>query len=101
MKIYTRVVMSLKTGNVLEADSYEYKGPVVECKGGGKSPSTPEAPPTPPKPATGKEVTAATTEAVGDQQRRVKAYFGQQGSILTSPLGAQQTQQQGKSLLGM
>lgn len=33
MKIYRKLVLDLQTGNVLEEDSYEYGGPVVECKG--------------------------------------------------------------------
>ena len=31
MKIYTKVVIDLKTGNVLEEKSFEYTGPVAEC----------------------------------------------------------------------
>jgi len=34
MKIYTKVVLNL-CGEVIEEDSYEYVGPVAECKGGG------------------------------------------------------------------
>lgn len=102
MKIYTRVVFDMETLQVLEADSFEYEGPLALCGGGGgggkgKSPSVP---PPPPKPATGKDATAATTEAVDDQQRRAKRNLGQMGTVLTSPLGAQATQQQGKTLLG-
>lgn len=37
MKIYTRVVMSLFDGKILEADAIEYSGPVAECKGGSTS----------------------------------------------------------------
>lgn len=35
MKIYTRVVIDMKTGNVVEEDSYEYSGPVALCGGSG------------------------------------------------------------------
>lgn len=98
MKVFTRTVMNWD-GSILEQDSEEYCGPVALCGGGGKS-STPPAPPTPAKPATGRESTAATTQAVEDQQNKVKQSMGQQGTILTSPLGAQPVQQQGKSLLG-
>lgn len=34
MKIITKVVISIKTGEVLECESYEYQGPVAQCKGG-------------------------------------------------------------------
>lgn len=105
MKIYTRVEMDMASGAVTHEESFEYEGPVVLCGGGGggggKGGSAPSPPPTPAKPATGREATAATTEAVDEQQRRVKASLGQQGTILTSPLGAQATNQQGKTLLGM
>ena len=43
MKIYTRVVIDMATSAVLEADWYEYDGPVAECKGkGGKAPKAPD-----------------------------------------------------------
>ena len=101
MRVYTRVVMDWD-GNVTDSESFEYDGPVALCGGGGGgkggAPSAP--PPAPAKPATGREATAATTEAVDEQSRKVKASMGQQGTILTSPLGAQAPQQQGKTLLG-
>ena len=31
MKIYTRVVLDIETGKVLEEESYEYQGPVAQC----------------------------------------------------------------------
>lgn len=99
MKVFTRTVMNWE-GSILEQDSEEYSGPVALCGGGGGKGSTPAPPPAPAKPATGREATAATTQAVEDQQNKVKQSMGQQGTILTSPLGAQPVQQQGKSLLG-
>lgn len=39
MKIYRRLVLSLE-GEVLEEDSYEYSGPVAECKGGSSTTTT-------------------------------------------------------------
>lgn len=100
MKVFTRTVMNWD-GSILEQDSEEYSGPVALCGGGGGGKgSTPAPPPAPAKPATGREATAATTQAAEDQQNKVKQNMGQQGTILTSPLGAQPVQQQGKSLLG-
>ena len=100
MKVFTRTVMDWD-GSILEQDSEEYSGPVALCGGGGGGKgSTPAPPPAPAKPATGREATAATTQAVEDQKNRVKQSMGQQGTILTSPLGAQPVQQHGKSLLG-
>lgn len=42
MKIYTRCVIDMATSEILEADSYEYTGPVAECKKGGKAPKAPD-----------------------------------------------------------
>lgn len=42
MKVYTRVVIDMATSEVLEADFYEYDGPVAECKKGGKAPKAPD-----------------------------------------------------------
>lgn len=101
MKIYERLVMDWD-GNVLEEQSFDYQGELALCGGGGgkggSSPSPP--PPTPPKPATEKDVTANANAAVEDQRQKAKKYLGQQGTILTSALGAAQDQQGGKKLLG-
>ena len=35
MKIYTKVVIDMKTGHVVESDSLEYDGPIAKCNGGG------------------------------------------------------------------
>lgn len=35
MKIYNRVVIDIKSGEVIEEDSYEYSGPIIALKGGG------------------------------------------------------------------
>ena len=34
MKIYTRIVMDMKTGAIEESDSFEYEGPVASCDPG-------------------------------------------------------------------
>ena len=102
MKIYERLVMDWE-GNVLEETSFDYQGSVALCGGGGGGKGkTPEPPPTPPKPATEKGTTAAANEAVADQDAKRKKYMGQQGTILTSPLGSAPAQGQtgGKKLLG-
>jgi hypothetical protein len=99
MKIYERIVLDWD-GNVLEETSFDYQGDVALCGGGGGKGSTPSPPPTPPKPATEKDMTAAANDAVADQDAKRKKYMGQQGTILTSALGAAQDQQGGKKLLG-
>ncbi len=99
MKIYERLVMDWD-GNVLEEQGFEYEGPVALCGGGGGKGSTPKPPPPPPKPATEKNTTAAANEAVADQDAKRKKYMGQQGTILTSPLGAAPAPGQTKTLLG-
>jgi|GEM_PF-810122 len=40
MKIYRSITFDMKTGAVIAEDSYEYSGPVAECKGKGGSSST-------------------------------------------------------------
>ena len=35
--IHTKLVIDMRTGNVLEDEAYWYDGPVAECKGGGSS----------------------------------------------------------------
>ncbi|KKU98300.1 MAG: hypothetical protein UY28_C0004G0038 [Candidatus Amesbacteria bacterium GW2011_GWB1_48_13] len=40
MRVYIRIVVDIKSGRVLEADSYEYEGQVAECKGGGGGTTT-------------------------------------------------------------
>ena len=100
MKISTRIVMDWD-GNVLEETSFDYQGDVALCGGGGGGKGkTPKAPPAPPKPATEKGTTAAANEAVAEQDAKRKKYMGQQGTILTSPLGAAPAPGQGKQLLG-
>jgi len=34
MKIYTKVTISMDTGEVLDSESYEHDGPIAACKGG-------------------------------------------------------------------
>ena len=102
MKIYERIILDWD-GAVLEEESFEYTGPLALCGGGGggKKSKTPEPPPPAPKPAVAKDVTAAATEAMNDQDRRRKRYMGQAGTVLTSPLGASGGQAPtGKTMLG-
>jgi hypothetical protein len=40
MKVYTRTVMDMASGQLLEADSIEHSGSVAECKGGGGTQQT-------------------------------------------------------------
>lgn len=42
MKVYTRVVVDMASGQIEEADCYEYNGPVDLCKGKGKAPKAPD-----------------------------------------------------------
>lgn len=37
MKVYTRVVIDMATGETVEEESHEYSGPVDKCKGGGST----------------------------------------------------------------
>jgi len=42
MKVYRKVVIDIETGQTISEDSYEYNGPIAECKGGGKGRSSTE-----------------------------------------------------------
>jgi len=100
MKIYERIILDWD-GAVLEEESFEYAGPLALCGGGGKKSKTPEPPPPTPKPAVAKDVTAAATEAMNEQDTRRKRYMGQAGTVLTSPLGASSgPAPTGKTMLG-
>lgn len=35
MKVYTKLVIDIETGKTIEEESFEYDGPIAECKGGG------------------------------------------------------------------
>lgn len=37
MKIYNKVVIDIETGEIIKEDSFDYHGPVAECKGGGST----------------------------------------------------------------
>ena len=37
MKIYTKIVLNMDTLEVIEEESFDYTGPVAECKGGGST----------------------------------------------------------------
>ena len=80
MKIYTRVVLDMATSEILEADFYEYAGPVAECKKGGKKPATPDP----------VAVTRAQTESNQDTAaynaaiNRTSTYTPQGSSVFTN-----------------
>ena len=88
MKVYTRVVIDMATSEVLEADWYEYDGPVAECKKGGKAPKAPDP----------NVVSAAQTQSNQDTAaynaalNRVSTYTPQGSSVFsttgTDPTGA-------------
>jgi len=40
MRVFTRIVMDMGTGAVLESESFEHTGPVSLCKGGGSNSTT-------------------------------------------------------------
>ena len=99
MKIYTRIIIDFDSLRTIEADSFEYAGPVAECGGGGgkSAPSVPAAPEPEPMP-TAEEKKDPVSQAVRDaEQQRIRARRGLAGTILTSPLG---TTGAGKTLLG-
>ena len=84
MKIYSKIIWD-KDFNILDEESFEYKGPVAECMGGFFSP-----PPPPPPPA------ASQTGRRGRGRKRTAAGRGRGVLIQTrSPLGITDPEQLG------
>ena len=107
MKIYSKLILDMETGAVLDAEAEDYFGPVAECKGGGKGSSAVPAPPAAPKaPVTPKSQIDAlralralrTTTA---DKRKKAAAAGITTGVLTSPTGLENPAEiQTKKLLG-
>lgn len=75
MRIYKRIVIDIATNRVLEADSYEYDGPVAMLKGGGGA-----IIPAPEPPAEDdKEIQAAKER----ENLRIARLKGRQSTVLT------------------
>tara|TARA_R100000306_G_C4291540_1_gene100323 strand:- start:170 stop:535 length:366 start_codon:yes stop_codon:yes gene_type:complete len=103
MKIYSKIIWD-KDFNILEEESSEYNGPVVECMGGFFSPPPPPPPPpySPPPPPP----TAPTYPGAAAKRRRGRTLTaaGRGRGVLIksrSPLGITDPEQLGarKSLL--
>ena len=97
MKIYNKIVWD-KDGNVIEEDSYEYSGPVTECRPSRPTPPPPApyVPPPPPPPAPAPEpepivpdVTNPSTPEGKKQQssEQRKRRSGRTGQQQTGTLG--------------
>ena len=82
MKIYTRAVFNWD-GEMLEADWYEYDGPIAHCGGGGKAPAAPDP-----------NVTSAAQTKSNKETAAFNAALGS-GSTFT-PLGNQTSTYRGK-----
>ena len=94
MKIYSKIIWD-KDFNILDEESFEYKGPVAECMGGFFSPPPPPPPPPPvfaPPPAPA----ASQTGRRGRGRKRTAAGRGRGVLIQTrSPLGITDPEQLG------
>lgn len=102
MKIYNKIVWD-KDGNILEEDSFEYEGPVVEMKGGSPSPPPPPPPP-PPAPVYTTQTDGGTrTRQLGSAATRKRARG--RGALITkrgTPLGVEsEAGGEQRSLLGV
>ena len=87
MKIFTRVVFDMATSEILEADFYEYDGPVAECKKGGSAPAAPNPAAVSREQTRSNQETAAFNAALN----RVNTY---------TPLGSSTYTQTGKDASG-
>jgi hypothetical protein len=79
MRVHTRLIIDIASGEVLHEEGFEYQGPVAQCGGGGKKPPTPTPPPDPPEP--GK---APTVDTPGKRKDRRRGYAAM---IATGPRG--------------
>ncbi len=106
MKVITKIVYDAK-GRVLCEESFEYKGFIAYCGGGGKG-STPEItpPPEPVQKVQTKSITESAQTARQNQQEKALKAKGIMSSILTnneeeqSVLSSAKTEVNSKSLLG-
>lgn len=99
MKIYEEIVLNWN-GDVISSKSFEYKGNISLCGGGGKGGYVPPPAPAPQKAQT-KPVDESQTVARENQREKALKAQGIKSSILTQQQGAMaENQQAGKTLLG-
>ena len=72
MKVYNKIVYD-KDMNIIEEDSYEYSGPVAECKGGGGNPI--------------KQVFKAVTKVFKKIIKKITSFVGDVFGFLIKPFG--------------
>lgn len=72
MKVYNKIVYD-KDMNIIEEDSYEYSGPVAECKGGGGNPI--------------KKVFKAVTKVFKKIIKKITSFVGDVFGFLIKPFG--------------
>lgn len=85
MRIYTKVVISMTAGEVIEELFEEYQGPVTYC-GGGK-PDMPDMPPPPPPPKPGQGMGDAAANARKAMRSRLTGMKGWMGTTMTGAGG--------------
>lgn len=103
MKVYTKLLLDLETGAILEVEAEDYFGPVAECKGGKGSSAVPEPPAAPKAPVTPKsqiDALRALRTTTADNRKKAAA-AGITTGVLTSPTGLENPAEiQTKKLLG-
>ena len=83
MKIYTKIILSLETSEVLHEESHDYNGDISLCKGGGNV----YAPPAPPKTAVEQETEALYLQTLKDMNAKTGAYAPTELDKLTEQYG--------------
>lgn len=86
MKIYRKLVID-KNGIIIEANFYDYIGPISQC-GIFEGESSPPPPPPPPPPPTLEDPEIEAARAA--ERVRLRRKKGRRATILTSPLGLQE-----------
>lgn len=85
MKVYSKIILNISTGEVIYEEGYDYTGPITQLKGGGKSGGSvkySEVYETPQKAST-KSVSAGANEAAAKQKENASRNRGVAASILT------------------
>lgn len=85
MKVYSKIILNISTGEVIYEEGYDYTGPITQLKGGGKSGGSveySEVYETPQKAST-KSVSAGANEAAAKQKETASRNRGVAASILT------------------
>ncbi len=68
MKIYTKIIIDIRSGHILEEEHYDYQGEVISCKG------TPEVPPPSPEAVALQQASLASLQEAQRRQDELEPF---------------------------